>query len=115
MPSNKNDNSQEPQKVVPNNKDQESPNALPRYIQQRGIVFICIVIDCFFLAIWAAAIHFTQYIMSAEKMDNTLLGIFIWVSGAATLIQILVYTLKDLIIFFLDIREEIESNVKRKK
>ncbi|WP_414755911.1 hypothetical protein [Anabaena sp. CCY 9910] len=99
------------------NKPNNNDNELIRYFKERGIVFACIVIDCFFIAIWVLAVWVTdKYVitpLALKGVDKLALDIFQWVSGIATLLTLLAYTVKDLYVVFVKIRDEINDNGKR--
>jgi hypothetical protein len=104
-------------KVKPNNQD----NELIKYAKERGIVFACILIDCIYISAWAIGVWATdKYIVDPlvlKGVDKLALGIFQWVSGIATLLTLIVYTVRD--VWFIAARTWSEmkevKNVSKKK
>lgn len=106
-------------KIRSHNQD----NELIKYTKERGIVFACILIDCFYVSIWVIGVQVTnKHIVcplssQLEGVDKLALIVFQWFSGIATLLTLLMYTVRDL--WFIAVRTWFEikevNNVFKKK
>lgn len=102
-------------------KSRDQNNELIKYVKERGIVFVCILIDCFYISVWVVVVWATdKYVvtpLALKGVDKLALDIFQWVSGIATLFTLLVYTVRDL--WFIAVRTWSEmkevNNVSQKK
>ena len=90
-------------------------------VKERGVVIASIMIDCIFVCLWVLGASATEkYILhplALKGVDKLSLDIFQWISGIATLITIIIYTLKDVFILIIrtvdDVKKEYE-NVSKK-
>ena len=97
-------------------KPKQKKNELLNYVKERGIVFTCILIDCFFVIIWVLGAWITNKCIVAplalKGVDGITLIIFQWVSGVSTLLTLLAYTLRDLWLVLIRIWFQIKRETK---
>lgn len=90
------------------------------HLAQRGVSLACILIDCFYIAIWILSVWATnKYVanpLALKGADKIILDIFQVVSGLATLTAVLVYTYGDLRIIIIRTNAQIrKEEIKAKE